>query len=382
MHFDIRTLLVAVALATTFCAAARLLLWRMHPHVPGLRQWAEAGVLAAGALFLVAAHRAVPAWASLSLAQALMTAGMLLAWDGFRRFLGQTPLPRLLLVALPLAPLATVVFLSALESSVTLRTLINAGTVALVSALIARDLLRAPRPPGAVGRVIGYIYLTNAAVFGLRWLSAIADATGHGLRQPDDLLALSLLWWLCVTMAVTLGMTLMTGERLQGDLDRLASRDPLTGALNRRAFALVAEKEVAHARRSGRPLAVLMMDLDHFKRINDDLGHAAGDDILCRFVAVAGRILRGEDVFCRFGGEEFVALLPETDGQQALAAAERLRAAFAAEFSTFPAAFAFTASIGIGEMRADETLEDTLRRADAALYRAKATGRNCCELAA
>lgn len=155
------------------------------------------------------------------------------------------------------------------------------------------------------------------------------------------------------------------------ELNHHATHDPLTGALNRRAFAPLAEKQVAQAARTGRPLAVLMMDLDHFKRINDTLGHSGGDATLCRFVAVAGDVLRAEDVLCRFGGEEFVALLPHAEAAQAVAAAERLRLAFAATGAT-----GATVSIGVASLRPGEDLEDLLRRADAALYDAKRAGRD------
>lgn len=161
---------------------------------------------------------------------------------------------------------------------------------------------------------------------------------------------------------------MIANDRLQEELNHHATHDPLTGALNRRAFALLAEKQVAQAARTGRPPAVLMMDLDHFKRINDTLGHSGGDATLCRFVAVAGDVLRAEDVLCRFGGEEFVALLPHAEAAQAVAAAERLRLAFAATGATV--------SIGVASLRPGEDLEDLLRRADAALYDAKRAGRD------
>ena len=161
---------------------------------------------------------------------------------------------------------------------------------------------------------------------------------------------------------------MIANDRLQEELNHHATHDPLTGALNRRAFALLAEKQAAQAARTGRPLAVLMMDLDHFKRINDTLGHSGGDATLCRFVAVAGDVLRAEDVLCRFGGEEFVALLPHAEAAQAVAAAERLRLAFAATGATV--------SIGVASLRPGEDLEDLLRRADAALYDAKRAGRD------
>lgn len=378
MPLDIRTLLVAVAMATVCCAAARFLLWRMHPHVPGLAHWVWACVLGAGALLLFAGHGAVPDILSLSLSQVLIASGFLLAWDGFRRFLGRKNLPAWLVGILAVGALLPLP-LSIFEPSLALRALANAVVVATISALIARELLTTAPRHGTASHATAYIYIINSLVFLGRAAAALTSDTITA--QPYGF-AVTLLWWLCATVAVTLGMTLMTAERLQQNLDNQARRDPLTGALNRRAFSADADKELARARRNGRPLSVLMMDLDHFKRINDQLGHATGDDILCRFVAVSDRMLRAEDIFCRFGGEEFVALLSDTSADQAMAVAERLRTAYASEAATLPpATFAFTVSIGVGELQPGEELETTLRRADAALYLAKAAGRNRCELA-
>ncbi len=381
MQFDIRTLLIAVVLVTAFCAAARFLLWRMHPGVPGLGSWAAAGLLSALALGLFGGHNMVMEDAALSLAQGMIIGGLLLAWDGFRRFLGRPPLsPRLTLgvVALLVLPVA----IAHLQSSLALRSLGLSASLAATSLIITHELLTA-RTGGNASRITAYVYGANALFFLVRGIASINGETTLQSPSPGMFPALALLWWMCVTVAVTLGMALMTGERLQGELNTLASRDPLTGALNRRALALVADRAVAHACRTGRPLSVLMMDLDHFKQINDQRGHAAGDAILCRFAAVAARILRGEDLFSRFGGEEFVALLPDTSAEHALAAAERLRLAFAEETRAIapPDGFDVTVSIGLAAMAAHETLEDALRRADRALYEAKGMGRNCCAVA-
>jgi len=130
---------------------------------------------------------------------------------------------------------------------------------------------------------------------------------------------------------------------------------------------------------------VVMMDLDHFKRINDRLGHATGDIVLRLFVSVAQRVLRTEDVFCRWGGEEFVTLLPATALPQALLVAERLRQSFAeeaADLAPEAAEIGFTVSLGLAQLQGDEEIEELLRRADHALYRAKDLGRNRCEAAA
>lgn len=385
MQFDIRTLLVAATLTTAFCAGARFLLWRMHPRMPGLAHWAAAGVSGVLGLALIAFHGPRSTVPMLSLAQLLMVAGFLLSWDGFRRFVDRPPLSRRVVAMFIVITLGTIV-LARMEQTLTIRSLTNALLISLLSALIANELLSSARTGQLTMRATGWAFAANAALFLVRAAAADQGSDTFSNWNPDGFAALPLLWWQCMIIATTLGMVLMTGERLQANLDRQASSDPLTGALNRRAFSILAAKELARAQRHGLPLSLLMMDLDHFKQINDRLGHGSGDAILCRFVAVATRVLRGEDVLCRFGGEEFVALLPGTADAQALVAAERLRLAFAREggggiAGTPPLPFAITVSIGVSELKQGEDIDSALHRADSALYRAKAMGRNQCAAA-
>lgn len=383
MHFDIRTLLVAVALATAFCAAARILLWRLHRGMPGLGQWALAGVLGVPALILIASRGVLADPWVLSVAQLLIAVGLGLAWDGFRRFAGRAPLSPWIW-SLLLAVVVLGLAMSQFGQHLLFRAAFNTGMIAVLSALIARELLTAAGPGQSAIRVTGWIYAFNAVFFLLRSLSVATHGQAASALNPDGLAALALFWWMGMTIAVTLGMVLMTGERLQRNLDYQASRDPLTGALNRRAFSLIADKEVALARRMRQPLSVLMLDLDHFKQVNDRLGHRGGDEILCSFVGVAKRVLRSEDLFCRFGGEEFVALLPGAMAGQAMIVAERLRSAYQGESMTVEGAslpFDMTVSIGVAEWRSGEDVESVVLRADKALYQAKSDGRNRCVLA-
>lgn len=166
------------------------------------------------------------------------------------------------------------------------------------------------------------------------------------------------------------------------ELRRLATTDPLTGVANRREFMACAEHELARVRRYGRPLALLMLDVDHFKSINDDYGHAAGDEVLRLLAAAARDCLRECDVVGRLGGEEFAVALPETQLPEAVEVAERLRRRLA-ELTVNAGAkkIRFTASLGVSICRsADPTIEAPLSRADHALYAAKRGGRNRVEV--
>ncbi|MGQ9366257.1 GGDEF domain-containing response regulator [Azospirillum sp. ST 5-10] len=171
--------------------------------------------------------------------------------------------------------------------------------------------------------------------------------------------------------------------RMQRELERLAITDGLTGALNRRHFLERGLEEVQRARRHGRDLALLMLDIDHFKAINDTHGHAAGDDAIRTCVRTCRAMIRQTDVLGRLGGEEFAILLPETDRPGATLVANRVRGAMAITGVVLPAGrtIQFTVSVGVAFLgAADRTVESMLARADAALYRAKHGGRNRVEI--
>ncbi|MHB8233229.1 MAG: GGDEF domain-containing protein [Solirubrobacteraceae bacterium] len=165
---------------------------------------------------------------------------------------------------------------------------------------------------------------------------------------------------------------------IYADLARTACVDPLTGVLNRRALEIEAGREISRATRGAAPLALVLIDIDYFKRINDHFGHRTGDEALRVLVALLRRELREEDQIARIGGEEFVILLPESTGEIAGNVAERLRCAIERYELFFEGAvIRFTVSAGVTPMLAsDASWESMLHRADAAMYEAKRSGRN------
>lgn len=171
-------------------------------------------------------------------------------------------------------------------------------------------------------------------------------------------------------------------KALEEQLRLQATTDPLTGALNRRAFQARAEQELQRARRQEQPLCLAMLDLDHFKRINDTHGHASGDLVLCAFSQLCQREARSTDLFARFGGEEFVFLLPDTTLEAARAFLDRLREAVEhLRIDASGTALSVSVSIGLAGSPPNGDLLHVQAAADAALYRAKQYGRNRVELA-
>jgi diguanylate cyclase len=169
-------------------------------------------------------------------------------------------------------------------------------------------------------------------------------------------------------------------KELQEALERiqtLATRDALTGLLNRRAMLEALAHEAQRTQRSGEPLCLALLDLDHFKHINDTHGHAAGDRVLCRFAEIAREELRATDVLSRWGGEEFMLLLPATGMPAALVCIERVRIRLAAtRFDDIAPGLTATFSAGFAQYHGEAGLEHAIERADQAMYRAKAEGRN------
>ena len=166
-------------------------------------------------------------------------------------------------------------------------------------------------------------------------------------------------------------------KQIQHELHKLATKDMLTQAFNRYHFIELANKEISRVSRNPHGLSIILMDIDYFKKINDTFGHLTGDQVLRTFVERCKNSIREMDVFARFGGEEFVLLLPDSDEKQAFECAERLREKLRSPLLSNPQ-ITVTTSFGLSEWQGeDDTLESVLRRADQALYMAKEAGRDC-----
>ena len=202
------------------------------------------------------------------------------------------------------------------------------------------------------------------------------------LQGARETLIKNLLICTLITL-VSLPLILMTLGRYQRHLEIAASTDALTGLLNRHAFVPIVEQSVNEAQRNQQALCILLIDVDHFKKINDTYGHLFGDATLRQLAQTLSASLRKSDAICRWGGEEFIILLKETDTMTAHTLAEKIRATIATTPISYDSkTITITASIGIASYRHDENYNDWFERCDKALYKAKDLGRNRCELAA
>ena len=163
-------------------------------------------------------------------------------------------------------------------------------------------------------------------------------------------------------------------KRAEKELQRLSTTDPLTGAYNRRMFMDLLTKEQQRADRYGNPFSLLMFDIDHFKVVNDQYGHDAGDRVLVDMAQLSMETIRQTDSFARWGGEEFMVLLPRTDGTMACTMGERLRHGIAEHI--FTDGCHLTISVGVTSLEQADTIDSLLKRVDKAMYKAKESGRN------
>ena len=180
------------------------------------------------------------------------------------------------------------------------------------------------------------------------------------------------------TVALAVLIVALCKERLEREQHLKAQTDLLTGALNRRAFAMYGERLMSRHRTTEMPFCLLLLDIDHFKSLNDRYGHSGGDEILTQFVAIVRDNIRPGDLLFRIGGDEFCCLLPETNADQARRVAERVRGRFeAAPMSVAGVPVKMTASMGVASTETFGYILDVLmHRADMAAYAAKREGRN------
>jgi diguanylate cyclase (GGDEF)-like protein len=254
------------------------------------------------------------------------------------------------------------------------------GVLSLIIALFAAGaavMLLSRRNASLLQRIIG----VNDALFALSilaWLGLEGGRIGAALTLVG---ALAYLFSYLLMIVTGFGFLLLCKQRDDARMRRLATIDSLTDTLNRRAFFERAESARQLALRLRKPIALLMLDLDHFKRLNDSFGHACGDEALRVFADTARGVLREHDLLGRLGGEEFALALPGTRLEGALQAAERLRIAVTeAPLPSCAEGYRMTVSIGLVMVEPNEALTAALARADHALYAAKTGGRNRVEV--
>lgn len=345
----------------------------------GIAEWFGANLAVVVALPLILLRGKIPDALSVVVANVLLALGGAAYYAGCARFLGRRPQWPILLAGVTAVGVAVIYWRYAVDSipmRVFSTTLFSAAfCTALVWMLLRHSPAGRSTYPYRVTAIIAFVFGVCQLIRGVYFL------TLHAASNPSMFATAGSVLLLVVAAAImpilSMSAMLMVHDALLADARDAANRDFLTGALSRQGFEALARRHVGRVLRHARPLALLILDLDHFKRINDTLGHAAGDAVLRAFVQMAQAQLRPTDVLGRIGGEEFALLLPDTDSGNAMHLADRLRKAAAAHVVMAGAqSCRYSLSGGVAVWQPGESFDRLSARADRALYDAKHQGRD------
>ena len=373
---DIKTLILALALGNlSLCAALFFFEYESRKSLT-MSTWAVAKQLQTAAWLLLYFRGAISDLLTILLGNGLLFAGIALDASALWEAAGRPVWRRYLMPALVAAETLFVVCygleipadLRVALSSLLVAGFFGAGAVALAWAWRGASMLR---------RYLLVSMLALTAALAARGVLAVALPEGWSWIGADliRMLAMAALYLMMLTNAF--GYLLLSRERLQAELARLEVVDPLTDVPNRRGFYQALTPWMALARRPGMPTSLIILNLDHFKRVNDSYGHPVGDAVLKTMVDVCKKQLRDSDLMGRLGGAEFAVQLPRTSLEDALMVAERIRNAVAAlPVKTERAVINLTASLGVTTIRAEDSTVSLFKRADEALQQAKREGRD------
>ncbi|WP_228895749.1 GGDEF domain-containing protein [Acidovorax sp. Leaf73] len=379
------TLLIIAALLTALVTTVLYAVWSFNRNIPGLRLWMVSFLL--GSVFSVSllVRDWFPEVVAVVISQGSVSLAAYLCLMASRMYMGRRPFSHWYAVVGIGALMVASVYFTVVQPHLGMRFVfvgLGAGICFLLTARTMAD--------GGVRRVPArYLFALVAGLHGLFLLLRpalfkLAPVAPGGLPDAGLVTLVSQFVLLEAIVAVVLlgfGALMLANEFITSELRHLAEMDPLTNVFNRRAFLTLLDKAISAAQRTGTAVPVLVMDLDHFKNINDTWGHRAGDDVLRHFVMLAHRCLRKEDVMGRLGGEEFAIFLPNASAAGALAVAERLRALVEAQpVATGPQSIPLTVSVGVTLCAHGDAAGAALQRADEAMYLAKERGRNRVEV--
>ncbi len=373
-HPDLPTIFATIIVSCLALAAT--LAWGSRGARDGLAIWAL-GLVMQASVFALLDARGVIADAILAAGGNLLLAvAMALFLAAIHQF-QQTPQNRAGVFLPPLLLGFGLLFtVGELHARITLANLVYLVQIALIGLRLLR--FRYDFPTRGRNLILAGMVLYVVGATSRIWTAAFRPEALHEFLHPTAPQSVAFFSVFAAIVLTSNGFVMMTKERSDARLRDFARRDSLTGCWNRVRIEEVAERERARLRRYGHPVAAILVDLDHFKEVNDRFGHAVGDAVLKDFAKIARISIRDTDILGRWGGEEFIAILPMSGLADAAAIAERLRTRVRAH--AFAGGVRITASIGVAACLTSDTWAEWLQRADTALYRAKAEGRDAVRI--
>lgn len=381
MALDLHTIFILFSILALMFSGLLVLAGLHAGDIKGIKHWALANLfigIGLGASHFFSIQTPGHQWAFV-LSATLITAGIGLQYLGIRAFKNSPYDWRILLVIVGIAFIQNHWFVI-LQPDISARSVANSLLFGMVYATCARELLiKVESPLKTAYWFTGACFTVFSLLMGLRAITILWVQPGStGLFIDIPLNQVSFLFSSLVQLCVTFGFVLMLNYRLVLDLQKIASRDVLTGAFNRRRLEEEAERLRVRCLRTGESLAIMMIDIDDFKLINDKFGHQGGDEVLRHLVTISLASIRADDYFARYGGEEFCILLPNTTEKDALVLAERLRKTCEATTAIFKGEpLRSTISIGVADSNsAGLEVSSLISVADQALYFVKQAGKN------
>ena len=381
MELDVPTLLMMLVLTPVLIALAMVTVAWGERH-EGLQFWAAGLGINALAYVFFGLRNDISPPISILLGNGLTSLALSYLLAAVLRFQRRALHWPMLLLPPLLLSFALLGLLDNFPLRVVVANLVLAGqTAAILQALYVRR-------SSTAGRGVALVMAGTALQLLVLLLRAGSGITGallpQSFLQPGLLQNLTFLSTFAASLITSLGFVFMTKERADEANRRLAALDELTGVANRRSIIAALDRDVGRAIRTRESIAVMMVDIDHFKAVNDTHGHLAGDQVLRCVVDVIQHRIRAQDIVGRYGGEEFLVVLTDTSAQGAQQLAEQLRAAVEATHCTYTgASISVTVSVGVfgGRLEPGDSWDQLIHAADLALYRAKQGGRNRVELA-
>ena len=371
---DPKTIMViSGALGAVMSIVLYLLKRSYPPSIRGVELWALSLAMSfiGGALFSTTGKLPTPL--STTLPSWMIFFGPYISMVGTQRFFGATP-RHLPWVALILMAAGTSAWFTYMQPDYGTRLQLSTAVVATVC-LAHAWLVWQKSGKTLAGRIALGVLICAGAVQLMRFVTAGLYPAGENALDASAQNVTYLAAFAFAIVLIAISQVLLATERLREELERAATHDSLTDAYTRRYMKEALQRELSRCLRHKRQMAVLLIDIDHFKKVNDSLGHQEGDRVLTDFVANIKSLLRSADLLGRFGGEEFVVLLPETTLAVASTVAHRVRSAMSSWGGP-------TVSIGVTASHATgDSVDALLARADGAMYRAKSKGRNRVETA-
>lgn len=384
MKLDVNTLFLITIYVEVILGLLLLFVWVQNTTITAVAWWGFAHLLRAISVVLFGLYGSVPDVVSIDVSNAILFTAFALTWTGARVFDHLRPQPILLFGGAALWLVACRMPLVA--DSFNVRVLVSSGIITAYTWATAYEFWRGRSEPLVSRWPAIFMLFAHGALYQLRTPFGAMLPWSPTRNDVFESVWLTVLSFeaLLFTIAIAFILLAMAKERTEQRHKTAALIDPLTGIPNRRAFLQDAEAQLKRQALNPRPLAVLLLDLDNFKSVNDRFGHATGDRVLQVFAESSSRVMRRMDLFGRLGGEEFAALLFDVTRERAVEIAEEIRASFAVASSEVDGR-PVLATVSIGMVASHDAgldLAALLAQADHALYRAKDNGRNRIEIGA